>query len=71
MVSCGAHCAHAVVPRWQTTGHDCLETSIAIALVVDTLEKRKGRWIGRGDRSEGITQALHCDVSVTDNTAAA
>lgn len=71
MVSGRVHGAHSVVASSQTVGDNGLQETIAVTIIVDTLEESKGGWVRRLSGGQVVTQILNRNMAMTDDVAVA
>jgi hypothetical protein len=71
MITRARHTAHAIIARWQTTGHSSTEQSIPIPGIIDALEERELDWVRRCAGLEAVPEVLNGDVRVSDYLAVA
>jgi hypothetical protein len=67
MVRGRVHRADAVEPRRETTGDHSLEETLAVPVIIDTLEEGECLRVGRRCGSQVAAEILDGDVTVTDD----
>lgn len=69
MIGRGRHGANAIGAWSEPAGNRGIQTTLAIAVVIDALEEGKGYWIGRRARRDAIAERLDGDMRVADDVA--
>ncbi len=69
MVGGGVHCADAIEAGGETVSDVCGEKTLAVAVIIDTLEEVEDFRVRGAGGSESAAEILDSDVTVTDDLA--
>lgn len=69
MIAGAGHRADPIRTRCQTTSNSGVESTLAIAIIIDTLEEGEDCWIRWRAGGDAVSKGLDCDVGVANDVA--